>query len=145
MSAILGAGQYLGPASVALTEADYEAIRDIDPGLYRVGLDRKLRNAFFFIQPLDRNAATSDGVEAFSPQFIARFPFRVVGISVAVEASAGSAAVVDLDKALAADPTMVKVACGRLSTRCASTPEDSTAASASASAIYRMGNRPIIR
>lgn len=103
MSTIIGANAYTGNRNVALTAADLEEIGRKDPGLYNVGFEQKLRNAYYFTLPLFRLTATS--TKTAGPIDTAQFPFLIFGVEAACEASAGTAGIVELERATAAAPT----------------------------------------
>jgi len=103
MSSIIGANQYTGNRNVALTSADLEEIGRKDPGLYNVGFEQKLRNAYFFTLPLFR--LTAAGTKAAGGVVTADFPFLIFRVEACCEASAGTAGIVELERALAATPS----------------------------------------
>ena len=102
--ATFDASAFLGDRAIRATEAQLETIRNQDPGLYRAGLENLIRHLHYFT--IDLSTATANSNTKKSVAYVARMPFKVVGVEHGCLSAASTTATSGLEKAPAATPTI---------------------------------------
>lgn len=95
--AAFNAAPWIGDRTIRPSDEVLDSIDKRDTGLYQCDMGKLWRNSGYFLLPM-RIITTPNGNTKYSPEWTARFPFKVVAAEVACETSAGSGATVDLEK-----------------------------------------------